>query len=95
VLDAEVLDAVLHDAEQADVGLVDDVGDVAVGEDVAGLEAEDGGLRDAGVGAADPEDLGRLALTAFGKEVGVFLGRLLGPTLVGLEGLFERGVCDG
>jgi hypothetical protein len=33
----------------------DDVGDVAVDEDVAGLQAQEGGFGDAGVGAADPD----------------------------------------
>lgn len=52
VLDLHVEDGILHDGEHADVGAVDDVGDVAVREHLAGLEAKDGGLGDARVGAA-------------------------------------------
>lgn len=71
-----------------------DVGDVAVHEDVARLEAEDGGFGDAGVGAADPEDLGGLALGEGGEEVGFGFGEGLGPFFVLVEGVFE-GVCGG
>jgi len=39
VFDFEVLDCVLDDGEGVEVGCVEDVGDVAVAEDVAGLEA--------------------------------------------------------
>ena len=57
----EGADSVGDDALGAEVARVEDVGDVAMHEDVAGLEAEDGGLWAAGVGAADPEDLRALA----------------------------------
>lgn len=66
-----------------------DVGDVAVDEDIAGLEAEEGSLRDAGVTAADPKDGRVLSLCALGEEVGVLVGDGLGPggvaVQVGLE----------
>jgi hypothetical protein len=55
VRDFEMLDGIFDDGRDGDVGGRDDVGDVAVDEDVAGLEAEDGGFGDAGVGAADPD----------------------------------------
>lgn len=48
----EVGDCVFNYRRGVDVGWRDDVGDVAVHEDVARLQAEDGGLRAAGVGAA-------------------------------------------
>ena len=54
VLDLEVLHGVLDDGEGVEVSGDQDVGDVAVDEDVAGVEAEDGGLRAARVGASDP-----------------------------------------
>ena len=41
---------------------MEDVGNVAVDEDFPRLQAENGGLGDARVGAAQPEDLGGLAL---------------------------------
>lgn len=55
VLDLQVDDGVLDDGEGVEVGGGDDVGDVAVDEDVAWLKAEDGGLGDASVGAAEPD----------------------------------------
>jgi hypothetical protein len=51
----DVLDGVFDDGGDWDVGWGDDVGDVAVDEDVTGLETEEGGFGDAGVGAADPD----------------------------------------
>ena len=86
VLDLEVLDAELDGGQQGDVGRVDHVGDVAQDEDLAGLLAQDGGLGDTGVAAADPQDVGRLALGAVLEELGVFGGDVLGPDLVGLQG---------
>lgn len=61
VLNLEVRDGVGDDALAVEVRRGEHVGDVAVHEDVAGFEAEDGRFGDAGVGAADPEDLGVLA----------------------------------
>ena len=55
VLDLEVGDGELECGGGVDVGGRDDGSEVAVGENVAGLAAEDGGLGDAGVGAADPD----------------------------------------
>ena len=88
-----VPDAVRDDALRAHVRGRDDVGDVAVHEDVAGLAAADGCLRDAGVGAADPEDLGGLALCEGGEEVGLGGGGRFGPFLVLVQDLFEV-VCE-
>ncbi len=87
-------DRVRDDGLRVQVRRGQDVGDVAVDEDVARLEAEDGGFGDAGVGAADPEDLGGLALGEGGEEVGFGLGEGLGPFFVLLQGEFE-GVCGG
>lgn len=58
-------------------------------EDVAGFETEDGGLRDTGVGAADPENLRLLAGREGGKEVGLVADCRLGPLFVLVEGEFE------
>ena len=65
------------------------VGDVAVHEDVARLEAEHGGFGDARVGAAEPEDGWVLAGGEGGEEVGVVVGGCLGPLLVLVEGYVE------
>lgn len=94
MLHFEVVDGIGDDALAADVRGRQDVGDVAVHEDVAGIEAEDHGLGDAGVGAAEPEDLGLLACGEGGEEAGVVGGGGLGPFFVLLEGEGE-GVCEG
>ena len=93
MLHLDVLDGVGDHALAADVGGGQDVGDVAVDEDVAGVEAEEGGFGDAGVGAAEPEDLGLLALGEGGEEVGLVLGGCLGPFFVVLERELE-GICE-
>ncbi len=63
-------------------------------EDVAGEEVEDCGFGDAGVGAAEPEDLGGLAGGEGGEEGGVGVGGCVGPFFVLVEGVGE-GVCRG
>lgn len=82
VLDLQVGDGVLDDRGGVEVAGVHDVGDVAVHEDVTGLQAQDGGLGAARVGAADPEDLRVLAGGQGRKEFGVFLCSPGGPVLV-------------
>lgn len=94
VLHLEVRDGVGDDAAAVEVRRGQDVGDVAVHEDIAGLEAEDGGLGDAGVGAADPEDLGLLARGEGGEEVRLVVGCCLGPLFVLLQGELES-ICEG
>lgn len=85
----EVVYCEFDDAGGTDVVVLHDVGDVAVHEDVTGLEAEDGGFGTAGVGAADPEDLGVLAGGELGEEEGLFLVEFGGPLAVFGEGLLE------
>ena len=55
VLDLEVRHRVLDHRRRVDVRRGDDVGDVAVHEDVARLQAEDRRLGAAGVGATEPD----------------------------------------
>ena len=71
VLDLEVLHRVLDDGQRVEVGGNQDVGDVAVDEDVAGVQSENGGLRAARVGTSDPQDLGGLAFTETFEESGI------------------------
>lgn len=54
----EVNHGVFNDGKDIEVGGGDYVSDVAMDEDLARLEAEESGFRDAGVGAAEP-DCGR------------------------------------
>ena len=82
VLDFEVDDGVFDDGAGVQVARVQDVGDVAMHEDVAWFEAQDGGFGNAGVGAADPEDLGVLAAGEGGEEGGVFVAGFVGPVFV-------------
>ena len=89
MFDLEVLDGVLDDAEGVQVARVQDIGDVAMNEDISRLEAEDRRFGNAGVGAANPEDLGGLAFCEGGKERGVFGGGFLGPGFVLSKGAGE------
>ena len=93
MLDLQMGDSELDDCENAEIGGRDDVGDVAVGADIAGFETQDRGLWDTRVGAADPKDVGALDTDAVGKEVGFGLGVLVGPALVLLKSLLEGGFC--
>lgn len=94
VLHAHVRDGVLDHRGRRQVARVQDVGDVAVHEDVAGLEARDGRFGHARVGAAEPEDLGRLAFGEGGEEGGVvFVGAGLPGFVAGEEAL--EGVWGG
>ena len=53
---------------------MDDVCDIAMHKDVAGLKTEDRSLRAARVGASDPEDLGLLAVAERSEFLGVGRG---------------------
>jgi len=61
LLDLQICHRVLDDARGVDVAGLDDVGDVAMDEELAGLAVADGRFRDSAVGASDPEYLGRLS----------------------------------
>jgi len=89
VLYFEVRDGVFDDGAGVDVGGVDDVGDVAVHEDVAGLETEDGGFGDTGVGAAEPEDTGRLSLRECWEEFRILMILVSCPCGVGAQGILK------
>ncbi len=93
VLHLQVQDGVHDDGLGGEVRGREDVGDVAVDEDVTRLEAQDGGFGHAGVGAAEPEDFRVLACGEGGEEVGVRLGGLGGPLFVLVEGEGERIGC--
>lgn len=55
VRDLEVENSVFEDGEEVQVSRGEDVGDVAVSEDVARLETEEGGFGNARVRAAKPD----------------------------------------
>lgn len=85
VLDAEVAHGVVDDAHDVEVGVADEVGDVAVDKGLAGLEAGDLLGGDAGVAATDPEVFGGLALGELGEVARVPFRLLGGPGAVVLE----------
>ena len=71
VLDLEHIDGELHHREAIEVGVDDDIGDVAMDEHFAGREADDLVGRHPAVGATDPEVAwGLLARKPF-EELGV------------------------
>jgi len=79
---------------RAQVRRLQDICNVPVDEDGARREVQESGLGNPGVGAAEPEDGGGLALGEFGQEVGVVGVGLLGPGFVGgksvVEGIYVR-----
>lgn len=84
VLDLEVLDGVVEHRGAVEVDVAHQVGDVAVHEGLAGLEARDLLGGDARVAAAYPQVLGLLARAELGEELrvlGLLLGRPLGVVL--------------
>lgn len=95
MLDLQVLDRILDDGAGVDVGRTDDVGDVAVDEDVTGLQSEDRGLRDARVGASEPEDRGRLPGRERWEECRVLVRFVGGPGGVGGERVRVGVGCVG
>ena len=92
VLDFQVLDGVLDHRKGVQVRWREDVRDVAVNEDITGLQAEDHCFRASRVRAADPKDLRALALGKGREEVRSRPSYGGGPGLVGAEGA-NIGVC--
>lgn len=82
LLDLEMGDGVLDDGRRVDVVGVDAVGDVAVHKEVARPAVAHGRLGDPAVGAANPENLGRLAFAELDEGIRILLGRLLGVNSV-------------
>lgn len=91
VLHVQVPHGVVDDAHDVEVRVADQVGDVAVRKDLAGVQAHDLVGRDAAVGASNVEIFRRLALDELGEELRVLDFLLLGPFLVVLEDLVVVG----
>jgi hypothetical protein len=89
VFHLEDIDGVLHDGEGVEVGLLDDVGDVAVDEDLAGGESGDLVGGHAAVRAADPKVFGRLLVGEVVEKFRISGGDGVGPFLVRIEKMFE------
>ncbi len=85
----------LDHRQAVEVGVDDDVGDVAVDEELARREIDEVVRRHAAVGAADPEILRRLLLQEAGEEAGPRGFHLLRPPAVVLEQFAEIGHGHG
>ena len=90
VLHAQHVDRVLQHREAVEIGVHDQVGDVAMHEQLAGQQPDDLVGRHAAVGAADPQELGRLLRAQPREEPGLLLERAPGPFAVVLEELVDR-----
>ncbi|RDA88913.1 hypothetical protein CP532_5486 [Ophiocordyceps camponoti-leonardi (nom. inval.)] len=85
LLDGQVTDGVVDDAHHVEVGVADQIGDVAMDKGLARLEAGDELGGDPGVAAADPEEFGGLAGREAGEEARVAQLLIGGPGAVVLE----------
>jgi len=96
VLHAQDLDRVVDDRECVEIGMHDDVGDVAMHEDLARREPDHLVRRHPAVGAADPQVFRRLLLDQAREKLGVLGVHAFRPVLVVGEEMFDRlghGVC--
>jgi hypothetical protein len=87
---AQEVDGEVDDGQAVQVGVDDDVADVAVDEYLAGREAGDLVGRHAAVRAADPEVLGRLLPQQALEVVGIALGLESRPLAVVFDQTLER-----
>ena len=83
------VDCVLQHGQAVEIGVNDDVGDVAVDEHLAGQQPDDLVGRHARVGAADPQILRRLLRRQFAEEIGLGRRDLSGPFPIVLEELWK------
>ena len=92
--DFECGDGVGEGGEKGHVGCVEDVCDVAVGEDLAWVGGAEGGFWAARVGAAEPEERWGLTFGICGEDFRVRVGEFFVPGGVGGEEGSE-GICFG
>ena len=90
LLDAQHLDGVLQHREAVEIGVHDDVRDVAVHEHLARIGARDLVGRHAAVRAADPEVARRLLRLQPAEEAGVAARAPRRPRAVAVEEIVER-----
>src|SRR5262245_57518275 len=88
--DLEHVHSKLSDRQAIQVGMDDDVSDVAVDEYLAGQEADDLIRRDTTVAATDPEVLRRLLAREFGEEFRFALADAFGPGAILVEEMGEE-----
>src|SRR5215472_9136975 len=85
VLDTEHVDAELDDREAVQVGMDDDIADVAVDEELTRGKIDDFVGRHATIRASDPQIFRRLLLDQSSKEVTVGRAHPFGPSAVALQ----------
>src|SRR5690606_10232640 len=90
LLDLQDVDGELQRRQAVEVGVDDQVGDVAVHEHLAGQQADDLIGRDTAVRAADPEVARPLLLRQAAEEVGVVAENSGGPGAIAGEQVRER-----
>jgi hypothetical protein len=91
MFDAQHVDRVLQDRQAVEVGMDDDVGDIAVYEQLARPEADDLVRGDAAVRTADPQVPWRLLLGQRLEEGGIAGGDGACPRTVVIEQLPKGG----
>ena len=89
VFDAQHFDRVVNHRQRVEVGMHDDVADIAMDEDLARRQADDLVRRNAAVRAADPQVLGRLLVDQPREKIGILRVHALGPGLVVGKKVFE------
>src|SRR5262249_36005867 len=89
VLDLQSLDRVLEHGQAVEIGVHDDIGDVAVDEHLTRLQIGDVGRRYAAVRAADPQVPRRLLVSELGEEVGMLAAQPGGPCTIAVEEVAE------
>ncbi len=80
----------MHDGETIQIGVDDDVGDVAVNKKFARREIDDFVGRNAAVGSTDPEILRRLLARKAKEEVGFLAANPFRPGFIFFEEMVER-----
>lgn len=90
VLDAKVTHGIVNDAHDIEIGVDDEVGNVAVDKGLAGLQTSNLLGGDTGVTASDPEVVGGLASAEADKVTRVLLLLLGGPFAVVLKDAVVR-----
>src|SRR6185437_9217079 len=90
VLDAQYFHGELHHRQAVEIAVNDDIGDVAVYEELARREVHDLVGRHAAVGASDPEVAGSLLPRKAGEEIGIASSNAFGPGAVIFEEVRKR-----
>ena len=92
VFDLEDVHGELQHGKTIEVGVYDDVGDVAMDEQLAGHQVDDFVRRHPAVRAADPEVLGRLLAQQLLEEARILIRHPLRPAAIVLEQVLQRGL---